>query len=133
MTQLALRSAQLIDGANQAIAAAQRDMDAGDLNAAAERICVAMLRLAKACLAVDGLTPGPTSTVCVAYADRFARGGRMYSAYHRWLLDAADLRKAGAVAIAAPIDRAAVETAVERAEIFRDAVGRFVQKFGAGQ
>ena len=124
------RTSQLIDGANQAIAAAQRDMEAGNLSAASERICVAMLRLAKACLAVDGLTPGPTSAVCVAYADKFARGGRMYSAYHRWLLDAADLRKAGGLAIAATVDRPAVETAAERAEIFRDAVTRLVQKFG---
>jgi uncharacterized protein (UPF0332 family) len=125
------RIAQLLSGADQAIATAQREMKAGDLDTAAERICVGMLRLAKACLAVDGLTPGPASAVCVAYADRFARGGRMYSAYHRWLLDAADLRKAGELEMAAPIDRSAVETAVERAEIFRDAVGRFVQKFGA--
>ena len=124
------RVVRLLEGADQALAAAQREMDANDFDTAAERVCVAMLRLAKACLAVDGLSPGPAGAVCVAYADRFARGGRMYSAYHRWLLDAADLRKAGSVEVAAPVDRGAVETAVERAEIFRDAVGRFVHKFG---
>jgi len=123
------RTAQLMEGADHALSSAQRDLEAGDLNAAAERVCVAMLRLAKACLAVDGLTPGPSSAVCVAYGDRFARGGRMYSAYHRWLLDASDLRKAAGMAAAA-IDRGSVETAAERAEIFRDAVGRFVHKFG---
>jgi uncharacterized protein (UPF0332 family) len=124
------RVAQLMDGADQAIAAAQRELASDQIDDAAERICVAMLRLAKACLAVDGLTPGPASAVCVAYGDRFARGGRMYSAYHRWLLDAADLRKAAGTTMAATIDRKAVDTAVERAEIFRDAVGRFVHKFG---
>jgi uncharacterized protein (UPF0332 family) len=124
------RTAQLVDGANQALASAQRDLESGELDTAAERVCVAMIRLAKACLAVDGLTPGPASAVCVAYGDQFARGGRMYSAYHRWLLDASDLRKAVGTPSAARIDRAAVETAVERAEIFRDAVGRFVHKFG---
>lgn len=128
---MTLRIAQLMEGANQAIATAQRDMESEDLDSAAERICVAMLRLAKACLAVDGITPAPTSAVCIAYGDRFARGGRMYSAYYRWLLDAADLRKARVMDMAAPLDRASVETAAERAEIFRDAVGRFVQKFGA--
>ncbi len=126
-----LRTSQLLEGANQAIAAAERDLEAGELSAAAERTCVAMLRLAKACLAVDEVTAGPTSAVCVSYGDRFARGGRMYSAYHRWLLDAADLRKASTLTFAAPVDRGAVEIAVERAEIFRDAVSRFVQKFGA--
>lgn len=125
------RTGQLLEGADQAIAAAERDMQAGELSAAAERVCVAMLRLARACLAVDGITAGPTSAVCVAYGDRFARGGRMYSAYHRWLLDAADLRKASTLAFAGPVDPSAVATAVERAEIFRDAVSRFVQKFGA--
>jgi uncharacterized protein (UPF0332 family) len=125
------RIAQLIEGADQAITAAQRDMESDAIDSAAERVCVAMLRLAKACLAVDGLTPGPANAVCVAYGDRFARGGRMYSAYHRWLLDVADLRKAAAMAVAAPIDRGGLETALERAEIFRDAVGRFVQKFGS--
>jgi len=125
------RATQLIDGASQAIAAAQRDLDADELSAAAERICVAMLRLAKACLTVDGVAAGPTSAVCVSYGDRFARGGRMYSAYQRWLLDAADLRKASTLAVAAAVDRGAVERAAERAEIFRDAVSRFVQKSGA--
>jgi uncharacterized protein (UPF0332 family) len=120
-----------MDGADQALATAEREMDAGDLDAAAERVCVAMLRLAKACLAVDGLAPGPASAVCVAYADGFARGGRLYSAYHRWLLDAADLRKAGTSDFAAPIDGGAISTALERAEIFRDAVTRFIQKSGA--
>jgi uncharacterized protein (UPF0332 family) len=125
------RIAQLMDGADQAIATAKREMEAGDLDATAERVCVAMLRLAKACLAIDGLAPGPASTVCVAYADGFARGGRLYSAYHRWLLDAADLRKAGTSDFAAPIDSGALETALERAEIFRDAVTRFIEKSGA--
>jgi uncharacterized protein (UPF0332 family) len=125
------RIAQLLEGADQAIGTAQRDVQAGNVASAAERVCVAMLRLAKACLAVDDLSPGPAGAVCTAYGDRFGRGGRMYSAYHRWLLDAADLRKAPSIGIAAPIDRGSVETAIERAEIFRDAVGRFVQKFGA--
>jgi hypothetical protein len=52
--------------------------------------------------------------------------GRLYSAYFRWLLDAADLRKAAGSDIAARIDYDAVATVVERAEIFRDATARFV-------
>jgi hypothetical protein len=52
----------------------------------------------------------------------------MYSAYFRWLLDAADLRKASASDIAARIDYDAAATVVERAEIFRDATTRFVSR-----
>jgi uncharacterized protein (UPF0332 family) len=124
------RSAQLIDGANRALASAQRELEARDIEAAAERACVAMLRLAKACLDVDGLSPGPAQAVCSEYGDRFVETGRMYSAYFRWLLDAADLRKAVTADIAAPIDYDAAATAVERAEIFRDATTRFVAHSG---
>jgi uncharacterized protein (UPF0332 family) len=121
------RAAQLIEGAERAIASAHRELDAEDTEAAAERACVAMLRLAKACLDVDGLAPGPTQAVCIAYGSQFGRSGRMYSAYHRWLLDAADLRKASSGDLNLPVDLASIATAVERAEIFRDAVVRFVE------
>ena len=120
------RSAQLIDGANKALAAAQNQLEERDLDTAAERACVAMLRLAKACLDIDGLSPGPAQAVCSEYGQHFVQTGRMYSAYYRWLLDAADLRKAVGTDFAAPIDYDAVATAVERAEIFRDATVRFV-------
>jgi uncharacterized protein (UPF0332 family) len=122
------RAAQLVEGANRAIESARRELRAHDAEAASERACVAMLRLAKACLDVDGLAPGPAAAVCVAYGRQFGRSGRMYSAYHRWLLDAADLRKASASDMDIPIDDASIEIVIERAEVFRDAVGRFLEK-----
>jgi uncharacterized protein (UPF0332 family) len=122
------RSEQLIDGATQALASAQRELKTRDLEGAAERACVAMLRLAKACLDVDSVSPGSAQAVCSEYGQRFVQTGLMYSAYFRWLLDAADLRKAAASDIAAPIDYDAAATAVERAEIFRDATERFVAR-----
>jgi uncharacterized protein (UPF0332 family) len=122
------RSAQLIDGANRALGAAQRELEAHDLEAASERACVAMLRLAKACLDVDGLSPGPAQAVCSEYGRHFVQTGRMYSAYFRWLLDAADLRKAAASDVAAAIDYDGAATVVERTEIFRDATARFVAR-----
>jgi uncharacterized protein (UPF0332 family) len=124
------RYAQLIDAADRAIAAAHLELEGNDVETAAEQACVAMLRLANACLDVDGLAPGPTRAVCVAYGERFGRTARLYSAYHRWLLDAADLRKASTREVTGPIDRAAAATAVERAEIFRDAVFRFRERNG---
>jgi uncharacterized protein (UPF0332 family) len=124
------RAAELIDGADRAIVAAKGELDTDEIETAVERACVAMLRLAQACLDVDGLSPGPTQAVCVAYGERFGRSARLYSACHRWLLDAVDLRKASTGELAGPIDRAAAATAVERAEIFRDAVYRFVERNG---
>jgi len=122
------RGAQLIDGANQALASAQQQLEANELEAAAERACVAMLRLAKACLDVDGVSAGPAKAVCSQYGQRFVQTGLMYSAYFRWLLDATDLRKAAGSDFAAPIDYDAAATVVERAEIFRDATIRFVAR-----
>jgi len=52
----------------------------------------------------------------------------MYSAYHRWLLDAADLRKAASSDLNVPIDLDSIAAVVERVEIFRDAVERFVER-----
>jgi len=124
------RFAQLIDTADRAIAAAHLELEADDVETAAEQACVAMLRLANACLDLDGLSPGPTRAVCVAYGERFGRTARLYSAYHRWLLDAVDLRKASTREVTGPIDRAAAATAVERAEIFRDAIIRFTERNG---
>jgi uncharacterized protein (UPF0332 family) len=120
------RGVQLIDGANHALAAAQSEFDTGNLGTAAERACVAMIRLAKACLEIDGLAPGSAQAVCREYGEHFVQTGRMYSAYYRWLLDAADLRKAAASGFAAPVDRDAIVTVLERTEIFRDATSRFV-------
>ena len=122
------RTAQLIEGANRALTSAQSELEASDLETAAERACVAMLRLAKACLDVEGVAAGPAQAVCSAYGQHFVESGRMYSAYFRWLLDAADLRKAAASDIAARIDYAAAATVVARAEIFRDATTRFVSR-----
>jgi uncharacterized protein (UPF0332 family) len=124
------RSAQLVDGADQALLSAQRQLEARDLEGAAERACVAMLRLAKACLDVDGVNVGPARDVCSEYGQRFVQTGLMYSAYFRWLLDAADLRKAAGSDIAAPIDYDAAATVVERAETFRDATTRYVARAG---
>ena len=74
--------------------------------------------------------PGPRSAVCLAYGSQFGRTGRLYSAYHRWLLDAADLRKAAGGDLNLAVDLDSVATVVERAEIFRDAVVRFLERNG---
>jgi uncharacterized protein (UPF0332 family) len=120
------RAAQLVAGADRAIASAHREMEAPDPETAAERACVAMLRLAKACLDGDGVAPGPPQEVCIAYGRQFGQTDRMCSDYHRWLLDAADLRKASGSDLSLPIDLDSVARVVERAEIYRDAVVRFL-------
>jgi uncharacterized protein (UPF0332 family) len=122
----------LIDEAGKAIEVGRRELTAGDVEAGADRACAAMLRLASACLAVDGLAPADPGAICVAYGQRFSRTNRLYSAYHRWLLDAMDLRKLSTGDLPTRIDAAAAATAIERAELFRDAVVRFLDGSGRG-
>ena len=124
------RAASLLSAADRAIAAAHRDLAASDGEAASERARSAMLRLAQASLDVDDVTPSRPEAICVMYGQRFGRNGRLYSAYHRWLLDAADLHKAAAGGIADAIGLEAVVVAIERSEIFRDAVARFLERAG---
>jgi hypothetical protein len=122
----------LIEEAGQAIDISRRELVAGDVAVGADRACAAMLRLASACLSMDGLAPTDPEAICVAYGRRFSRTNRLYSAYHRWLLDAMDLRKASRGDLPAWIDSAAVATTIERAELFRDAVVRFLDQSGHG-
>jgi len=122
------KAAQLLEYADKAIEAGRRGLDADDVETAADRACVAMLRLASAALTEDGLAPTSARGICVAYGQRFSGTGRLYSAYHRWLLDSVDLRKAVTGDLPTRIDRQAAATAGERAELFRDAVVRFLER-----
>jgi len=121
---------RLVEEAGRAIEIGRRELGAGDIEVGADRACVAMLRLASACLEVDGLTPAAPAEVCVAYGQRFSRTSRLYSAYHRWLLDAMDLRKASTGELPTCIDPASSSAALERAELFRDAVVQFLDRNG---
>jgi uncharacterized protein (UPF0332 family) len=124
------RSAQLLEDANRMIVSARGELEAEGAAVAAQSVSAAMLSLAQACLDLDGLAPAGAPAICVAYGEQFARTRRLYSAYHRWLLDSADLGRAASGQIAAPIDADSAATAVERVEIFRDAVDRFLEKNG---
>jgi uncharacterized protein (UPF0332 family) len=124
------RAAQLLDDAGRAILSAREGLETQGAAVAAQSASAAMLTLAQACLDVDGLTPATPNAICIAYGQRFARTRRLYSAYHRWLLDSADLGRAASGQIVATIDSDSATTSVERAEIFRDAVERFLEKNG---
>jgi len=124
------RAAQLLEDADRTIASARDELETQGAAVAAQSASAAMLTLAQACLEVDGLRPTSPPAICVAYGERFARTRRLYSAYFRWLLDSADLGRASSGQIAASIDSDSAATAVERAEIFRDAVERFLEKNG---
>jgi uncharacterized protein (UPF0332 family) len=122
------RSVQLVEEASRMIFSARDELESAAPAVAARKASSAMLKLAQACLDVDGLSPTDASAVCVAYGEQFARTRRLYSAYHRWLLDATDLSRAASGQVAAPIDSGSAVTAVERAEIFRDAIERFLER-----
>jgi uncharacterized protein (UPF0332 family) len=121
-----MNTTDLLDYATAAIEAGRRELGTGDAELAADRGCVAMLRVATAALVGEGLAPAAPEGIAVAYGQRFARTGRLYSAYHRWLLDAMDLRKAAAGDLPALVDVDSAAMLLDRAEIFHDAVARFI-------
>lgn len=122
------RAIQLLDDADRTIASAREELETQGAAVAAQSASTAMLTLAQACLDMDEVAPTSSHAICVSYGERFARTRRLYSAYHRWLLDSADLSRAASGQIAAAIDSDSAVTAVERAEIFRDAVTRLLEK-----
>lgn len=124
------RATELLEEAGRMIVSARDGLETAGAAVAAQGASAAMLTLAQACLDMDGLAPASMHAICISYGERFARTRRLYSAYHRWLLDSADLGRAASGQIAASIDSDSAATAVERAEIFRDAVERFLDKNG---
>lgn len=120
------RAGVLLARADRQIAAARRDVTAGDPTSAVERAVEAVVSVAAAALAVAGPFPD-RGEVRREYGARFGRGGELYGAYYRWLLDAWDLGRAIAAGIAA-VDDTTADRWLERAEIFRDAAGRLLDR-----
>jgi uncharacterized protein (UPF0332 family) len=78
--------------ARRAVAAATRNLDAGDAATAANRAYYAMLYAALAALLTDDVEVRRHSAVHAAFGARFAKTARLDPRLHRWLLDAFDLR-----------------------------------------
>jgi len=122
----------LLDRADRALVAAKRDLDAGDTESAADHAYYAMFYAASAGLEQDGLRFKKHSATHAAFGARFAKTGRLDPGYHRWLLDAFDLRTTATYDVERTVDLKGVEVTLERAASFVDAIAQFIAKAPLG-
>ncbi len=108
-------SRKLLDKATRSIHAAQTLLDDGEAEFAAGRAYYAMFYAAEALLFERGLQYRKHSAVHAAFGEHLVRGGVVDSRFHRWLLDAFDLRILGDYGVDVPVD------AEQAAELIRQA------------
>jgi uncharacterized protein (UPF0332 family) len=83
---------KLLDKAGRAIQAARTLLDADQAEFAAGRLYLAMFYVAEALLYEEELSFGKHSAVHAAYGKEFAKTGRLDPKFHRWLLEAFNIR-----------------------------------------
>lgn len=84
-----------LNKAEQSLAAAELLLRQGYGEFAASRAYYAMLYAAEALLASRGQSYSSHAAVQAAYGREFAKSGDLDVRFHRWLLDAQDLRNVG--------------------------------------
>jgi uncharacterized protein (UPF0332 family) len=84
-----------IDKAKESLAAAELLLSQGYGEFAASRAYYAMFYVAEALLASRGQSYSSHAAVQAAYGREFAKSGDLGARFHRWLLDAQDIRNVG--------------------------------------
>jgi uncharacterized protein (UPF0332 family) len=102
---------ELIQKSRQSIIAARLLLDNGFPGYAAARAYYAMFYIAEAFLDGEGMSFSKHSAVIGAFGREFARTGRVPAEFHRFLIDAQDLRNSGDYG---GIDTVTVEQAAEQ-------------------
>ena len=93
----------LLDKATDSLAAAGSLMKAGHFDFAASRAYYAMFYVAEALLADLGQSYSKHAGVISAFGREYAKSGRLDPKFHRWLIDAQDLRNIGDYGIEAHV------------------------------
>lgn len=111
-------SAKLIEKAERALRAARLLQAEGEVDAAVNRSYYAMFYAASALLSNDGRRFRKHSAVHAALGEHFAKTGAIDTKYHRWLLDAFDLRTVGDYGVDVALTAADAQTTIEHAAEF---------------
>jgi len=104
--------------ARDSIAAAKLLLDNGYPNYAASRSYYAMFYIAEAFLEGDGLAFSKHSAVIAAFGKEFAHTGRVPVEYHRYLVDAEDLRHVADYGSRKSVEPERVNVQIEQAQRF---------------
>ena len=113
---------RLFDKAARAIRAAETLLREGDADFAAGRAYYAMFYSAEALLFERGLQFRKHGAVHGAFGEHFVRSGIMDVRFHRWLLDAFDVRIQGDYGVDAVVSREDARAMIDQAgEFLREA------------
>jgi uncharacterized protein (UPF0332 family) len=97
-------SADLLEKAKESLAAAELLMSQNYHAFAVSRAYYAMFYVAEACLASIGQSYSSHAATQSAYGREFAKSGNLDPKFHRWLIDAQDLRNIGDYGVGANVD-----------------------------
>jgi uncharacterized protein (UPF0332 family) len=103
----------LITKARESLAAAHVLVEDGYYDFAASRAYYAMFYVASALLANLGQSYSSHSAVISAFGREFAKTARLDSKFHRWLIDAKDLRNIGDYGVGSQVPKEYAETACD--------------------
>ncbi len=109
---------KLIEKAKESLKAARQLLCVGYDDFAASRAYYAMFYVAEALLLAIGQSYSKHSAVISAFACEYAKTGVIDAKFHRWLIDAQDLRNIGDYGVGTHVDRVKAEAVCMWAEEF---------------
>ncbi len=119
---------KLLQKASRAIHAAETLLREGEADFAVGRAYYAMFYIAEALLGERGLRFRKHSSVHSAFGERFIKTNLLDSKYHRWLIDAFDMRIKGDYGVEAVITDAEATRMIKQAHEFLQAGRRYLSK-----
>ncbi|HEU0292968.1 MAG TPA: HEPN domain-containing protein [Anaerolineales bacterium] len=118
----------LLDRSLDAIEAAEGLMNMGKMEIAAGRAYYAMFYVAEALLEAKGLGFSQHGQVISAYGQHFAKTKELDPKFHRWLVDAFDIRITGDYNVDETINQRIVASLINQAREFLGAAQEYLDK-----
>ena len=119
---------KLLAKSARAITAAEVLLRENQADFAAGRAYYAMFYVAEALLGERGLHFRKHAGVHAAFAEHFAKTARLAPKFHRWLLDAFDLRLTGEYGVETVISPEDTRRLIDQAKEFLQEAGRFLEQ-----
>ena len=110
--------ASLLEKAERSLSAARSLLDEGHHDFAVSRAYYAMFYVAEALLASLGEAYSSHGAVIGAFGRIFAKSGKLDPKFHRWLIDAQDLRNVGDYGVGRTITAEQVKEVITQAQEF---------------